>query len=242
MWKCNRIFVLLLLAIFLLSLPVAAADGLDIAKECTLTIDTIPAGSVTVFRVAEAAAQDGGYSYRYIDAFAAYNGVSRYALTQENFDSDSLAAPLWDFALEHAEMATYTIEDGKVEISGLSVGVYLIGQKEAQVAEGYYAINPFLVTLPGKMDGEWVYHVDAHTKVQTSTTPSTPPESPPPSTSTPPSPPGTSTPPSPPNPTTELPDTGQTNWPVPVLAIGGIVIFMLGWGIRFSGRKSGHEK
>ncbi|MCD7821787.1 MAG: hypothetical protein LUG64_06230, partial [Clostridiales bacterium] len=35
----------------------------------------------------------------------------------------------------------------------------------------------------------------------------------------------------------KLPQTGQLNWPVPVLAVSGVVLFALGWGLSRSGRK-----
>lgn len=40
-----------------------------------------------------------------------------------------------------------------------------------------------------------------------------------------------------------LPQTGQLNWPVPVLVVAGLVLFSAGWVIRFGKiRKNGYEK
>ena len=33
----------------------------------------------------------------------------------------------------------------------------------------------------------------------------------------------------------ELPDTGQTNWPVPVLAVSGLLLFAFGWALKRKG-------
>lgn len=37
---------------------------------------------------------------------------------------------------------------------------------------------------------------------------------------------------------TKLPQTGQLNWPILVLASAGIALFMIGWGLTFLGNKS----
>ena len=34
-----------------------------------------------------------------------------------------------------------------------------------------------------------------------------------------------------------LPQTGQLNWPVPVLAVSGVVLFTIGWLICFNRKK-----
>lgn len=47
-------------------------------------------------------------------------------------------------------------------------------------------------------------------------------------------------PPKPADPT--LPDTGQLNWPIPVLVVLGLILFSLGWVLRFGKKKDGHEK
>ena len=48
--------------------------------------------------------------------------------------------------------------------------------------------------------------------------------------------------PVPTTPPTKLPQTGQLNWPVPVLVVLGLALFSLGWGLRFGRRKDSHEK
>lgn len=63
----------------------------------------------------------------------------------------------------------------------------------------------------------WIYDVDASPKVG-ATVPSTPDE------------PDTPDTPS-------LPQTGQLNWPVPVLACSGILLFAAGWCLNRKGKK-----
>lgn len=89
----------------------------------------------------------------------------------------------------------------------LKAGLYLIVQKQA--AEGYDAIQPFLVTVPIMENGQYVYDVDAHPKAGTSSRKAT---------QTPPTQEVLSA----------LPQTGQLNWPVPVLAVTGAVLVAAG--------------
>lgn len=39
----------------------------------------------------------------------------------------------------------------------------------------------------------------------------------------------------------ELPQTGQLNWPIPVLVIAGLVLFMLGWSMFFKPKRDANE-
>lgn len=249
MWK-RKLFILPLLAL-LLGLSVFALDAPDLTQTGSVTISTIPGGAVTIYQVGTPVVEKGDASYVYTEDFAEFQEDPQFALTQAHLDSQALAGSLWDYTLNgEVEGAVYAIEKGSVTISGLSVGVYLIGQTQAQAAQGYSPINPFLVTVP-LLDGDkWDYSVDANPKVRpispepsASPGPSASPKpsaSPGPSSS--PNPAPSPQPSSPQGPGTQLPDTGQTNWPVPVLAVSGLVLFMLGWGLRFAGRKSEHEK
>lgn len=135
--------------------------------------------------------------------------------------------------------------DGTVFFDQLELGIYLIVQ--AEESDTYEAITPFLVTVPMEEDGEWTYEIDAAPKVGIVTSSNTDTEDPtepeessgtqPPSTS---STPGTSdmsstpsdlsSPSSPSSPT--LPQTGQLNWPIPVLAVADILLFAFGWLMR----------
>jgi hypothetical protein len=63
----------------------------------------------------------------------------------------------------------------------------------------------------------------------------------PPASPTPPDTPGntpTNTPPGTPNSNTKLPQTGQLWWPVTIMALLGLTLFVLGWGIH---RRGGHK-
>ncbi len=145
-------------------------------------------------------------------------------------------------------------KDGKVVFQDLETGVYLIRQKDA--AEGYLPIRPFLVTLPYLKDGAYIYDVDASAKTELdkepteSTEPSSDPTEPssdptePSSDPTEPSsdptePSSDPTEPSsdsskPTDPTEpsdgggDAPQTGQLNWPIPVMAMVGLFCLFAG--------------
>ena len=204
-------------------------------------------GKLTLYRVAEVKRKNGDLSYEYCGDFYGC-GIALGDLTDS-----TLAAQLQEYLPQSAEGTTKTIDaDGNVTFRDLELGLYLIVQTEA--SKGYEPINPFLVSLPMAEDGKWNYEVDASPKVgaYTPTKPDTPP--------TPPTPPDTPTPPdnpdnpvvpgTPDNPAAPgnpdspllpgqpdspvmsgLPQTGQLNWPVPVLAVSGVVLFAFGWAL-----------
>ena len=85
------------------------------------------------------------------------------------------------------------------------------------------------------MDGEYDYSVDASPKVQIK--PQQPEETTQPTDTTEPSEPN-----APNKPTTpQLPQTGQLQWPVGVLVTGGMILLLLGWYMRRSGKAEENE-
>ena len=106
-----------------------------------------------------------------------------------------------------------------VKFTDLHPGMYLIYQTEQySTKETDYIISPFLVTIP--YDGE--YDVDATSKPSLDVIPQeTKPTNPPPP---------------------DVPQTGQLEWPIPVMACGGMAFFILGWWLCFSRRKDSYEK
>ena len=133
-------------------------------------------------------------------------------------------------------------EEGYADITKLPQGLYLVVQTEA--SHGYEAIKPFLVSIPLRDGNNWIYDVDATPKV-CATIPETPdipdtPDNPvsPDSPDNPVSPGNPDNPVSPSNPDKPvLPQTGQLNWPVPVLACSGVLLFAIGWVLNRQGKK-----
>ena len=91
-------------------------------------------------------------------------------------------------------------------------------QKKA--ADGWSCISPFLISVPNMQDGVYVYDVDASPKIELKPT-ERPPETPP------------NTPPEPP-----LPQTGQLNWPSPLMAAAGLCLLLLGSVLRRSAKRA----
>lgn len=263
---CILVFVLL----GALTMGVYGHSGVDMDREGSIVInmtsggESVPGGNIVLFRVADVAEDNGDYFFEFTEEFS----LSEIPAWQ--LDNDELPSHLADIAkkdgLDGVELEFD--ENGHAEFTGLEVGLYLMVQTEA--ASGYYAVNPFLVSLPG-YDGEsYYYDVDASPKVEADPRP-TPPVTPtptptptPPVTPTPtppvtptPTPPVTDTPvptptpdvpvtPTPSVPVTppppQLPQTGQTNWPMPVLLVAGLMLFCGGWIVRSSDRKKKNEK
>ena len=145
--------------------------------------------------------------------------------------------------------------NGNVNFDDLELGLYLVVQTKA--SKGYKPVNSFLVSLPMAEDGEWNYEVDASPKVGAYTpepeTPPFPPDKPdkpdkpdtPDTSENPGNPDNPVAPENPDNPVAPgspdnpvlpghpdhpvLPQTGQLNWPIPVMAVSGMLLFAYGW-------------
>lgn len=215
-------FSLALVLVFCLAAGVAAHEVPDLTRTGSITIriedggDGVSGGSVTLYYVAEITEDDGNYAFA-LTAEYAPSGVSL-----DHLNDASTAKSLAEFARNNqmqgmtAEVDAY----GVVQFTGLQPGLYLVVQHEA--ASGYYPIAPFLMSLPLYENGTYTYEVDASPKVQIQrapepTVPETTPDEP------------------------KLPQTGQLNWPVPVLAVSGLTLFILGWALCF-GKKENYEK
>lgn len=181
----------------------------------------VPGGTLTLYHVGNVKEDDGNYSFVLTDEFAG-SGV-----LLENIQSDQLAKDLAGYASDRKIKGTTKQigNDGSVTFSDLELGLYLLVQTEA--ASGYSKAGPFLVTVPMQEEGVYCYEVDASPKVEPKPSPTTTPSSP-------------TTPTKPTSPS--LPQTGQLNWPVPVLTVLGILLFSAGWAIRFGRKREIDEK
>lgn len=191
----------------------------SITAEMTYEGEAVGGGSLTIYRVGDVSEDDGNYSFTLTEEFAA-SGVSL-----DNISDASVAGSLADYAGTEGLIGTVAeIEDnGRVTVDSLPIGLYLVVQNEA--ADGYEAVSPFLVSVPMYENGTYVYNVNAEPKMEALTpAPVTPDE---PET------------PTEPSTGSKLPQTGQLNWPVPVLTVAGLCLFFAGWGLRFG--KHGYE-
>lgn len=201
-------------------------------------------GELTVYRVAEVQRKNGNLSFEYCGDF---DGC---AIELGDLTDSTLAGQLQEYLSDNAEGTVREVDaNGNVNFDDLELGLYLVVQTKA--SKGYKPVNSFLVSLPMAEDGEWNYEVDASPKVGAYTpepeTPPSPPNKPdnpdnPVSPGNPDNPvaPGTPdnpvAPGSPDNPVLPghpdhpvLPQTGQLNWPIPMMAVSGMLLFAYGW-------------
>ena len=115
------------------------------------------------------------------------------------------------------------IKNSGVKFENLKVGLYLLSQTQA--SDRQRKITPFLLSVPSENDGstagsELEYHVTATPKAGYYAPPPTPTPVPPTPT------------PTPPPKRTNLPQTGQLWWPVPVMGLLGIGMIACGLVLR----------
>ncbi len=181
----------------------------------TMTHDKKPVsgGTLTIYRVADVVESDGNYSFAYTPTFS--------GCTADLADpaAPAVAEKLADFVKKHSLAGTTkTIgTDGKVTFTGLKTGLYILIQKTP--ASGFNAVKPFVIGIPNNDNGNYVYDVDASPKIALETAPTKP------STETT-------------IPDETIPQTGQTNWPVPVLLVTGLLFVAGGWYMRKSGKET----
>lgn len=215
---CERLVLLLVLGS--LFIPTYALSDAEIDRErlgsielsCFYDKKPVSGGNLLLYQVATLE-EDGGLYYYRLSA-----GLGGERLTQEALDRNSLAGELAAHeGLQWLSSREGTFgESGIVRFEHVSPGVYLLVQTKA--APGFACMEPVLVSVPFKdpKTGEYTYDVDASVKpavqreVQSSPSP---------------------TPALTPKPDPGLPNTGQLNWPVPVLIGVGTLLVLLGLGL-----------
>lgn len=234
--------VLVLLQSVCVSASATAVPDLTVDGSIRVTMraggKVIPGGSMTCYRVGDVRMRNGSLGFVLSGSFAAA-GVSL-----DDLDSPVLASRLAAYAARRGITGTTkTIgRDGTVVFRDLKPGLYLIVQREA--APGYYAAAPFLVTLPMQVNGSYRYDVDASPKAEAGTKDDTwTPEDETPKKDDQKQPEDSKKPEDsrkPENDQPKLPQTGQLNWPVPVLAAAGLFLLLLGRILR-GGKRERHE-
>ncbi len=247
----NRIASLLLCIVLLLSLNVTAS-ALAVAyedKKGTITVEmkydgkAVSGGTLAVYRIGDASEENGKYKFRKSDSMNDFD----LDLDTNDISDATLAENVASFVQSNNFSAYADTEniDGKAVFNNLDLGIYLVVQTKA--SDGYEPLMPFLVSIPMNYNGNYKFDVTAEGKTQNKqdTLPTSPADDP-----DNPSAPDTSG-----NPTDDgtgnthgntaggiLPQTGQLNWPVPVLTALGLLIFTLGWLLAFFGKREKQVK
>lgn len=245
--------------------PAVALEVVDLSRTGSIkvslydseTSEAVGGGTLTLYRVAKVQKDNANLSFVYT------NGFEDCGVELGDLSEGELAGRLAEKIAATAESTTVEISDlGVAEFGDLEVGLYLVVQTTA--AENYNVINPFLVSVPIQENGSYVYDVDALPKVGTAAkkTPDTPDEPDTPDTPDEPDTPDTPVAPGPDNPdgwvlgdhgeknypnpdnpnghvmgAHGLPQTGQLNWPIPVLAVTGVVLVAAGIKLKKGNRR-----
>lgn len=230
----KRILAILSAVILIVGLSVNAiadesdnTDFPDLTQKGSLTLlmtidgEPLDRGSLNLYYVADITMVDEKtYDFQLVDEMTSAGATLDTELLFEAFQAEALL----EYAKEAlVDYSATPINNGRASFNGLSAGLYLVWQRPEDAAEGYDAIAPFLISIPKLQNGEYVMDVVATPKVSVEGDSSEPP------------------PPSPPPPP-DTPQTGQLNWPVPVMAFLGAVLLIVGCILCISRKKCDHEK
>lgn len=217
----KRIFSLLLALMMFasLSLTAYAHDYVQMDRtDCSIHVvvryqdDPIDSGTLTAMKVGYVDEDDGNYFFRQVFTDTLLEDVQTAEAVETLLEFYDEYEDDYNF-----QEQTVEIQEGVGKFENLSTGLYLIVQEKA--SNGYSKLNPFLVSVPYMQDGQYQYHVTANMKSELEQEPK------------------------PTEPTPEkLPQTGQLNWPVPILAVSGLALVILGWVLSFRRKKNEYEK
>ena len=186
----------------------------DMSRTGSITVSmtydkkAVPGGTVTLYRVGDVVSDDGDYVFVLGSDYAASN------VSIDDLQSADAARALLEWAEDHDLGGTTTrVSDrGLAVFDDVQVGLYVMAQHDP--ADGYYAIDPFLVGMPLTEDGSYVYDIDASPKVELAT-----------------------------KPLPNTPNTGEAELPVVPLLVGGVIVCVAAAGLclRKKGTDSSRE-
>jgi len=213
-------FIAILVAVLLLAIlamPAAAHDVPQDRNDCSATITisydgkAVNGGTLTAIRVGYIGEDDGNYFFLREYDNELLSDPSAAALPQQLLNFYNANKGKHTFKTK-----TVNVTNGSAVFKDLPTGLYLMVQNTP--AKGFGKLAPFLVGLPYLDEqGVYQYHLNAAAKPALEREPETT------------APPPTYGP--------WLPQTGQLNWPVPVMAVLGTALFVAGWVLCFLGRR-----
>lgn len=169
-WKKLLPFALAVTCLFAVSARAMAGEiDPDRTGSVSVTIrayasdDVVGGGSLYLYQVAgTVVTAEGEAAYLYTDNFS---DCGEELLAADELAKAETADVFFDWVKTNRVAAVETVTvsaEGQAYFEGLSCGLYLVTQNEA--AEGYHAINAFLVSVPLQENGVWIYDVDATPK------------------------------------------------------------------------------
>lgn len=210
---------ILLMALALMLCCAAVAEDFDIDRKGSISVlihtnkdVRVQNARLELYRVGDPVIENSNLTFQLTADFAS-SGANLFDL-----NAAGLANTLAETAKNVAYVATAnTDKQGQVSFDDLDVGLYLVVQNGFTKKMYFSEIAPFIVSVPMSNDAGtgWNYHIDASPKVNTKPKPTAKPST-------------TAAPGDEP-----LPQTGMLRWPIPVLGLGGLLIFCLGWVLCF---------
>ena len=215
-------FLMAVSVLLSVSLPVFAHDVPVDRTDCSIEVvvrydgSNVNGGTLTAIKVGYVAEEDGNYFFCQEMTGTRLDDIG-------SPDAPKVQQEFYEANKSNYAFHTQTqpVQDGKAIFSGLPTGLYLIVQNDA--APGFSKLGDFLVSVPLMQNGAYQYHVTAAIKseLERESVPTDPP------------------PAVPEDP--KLPQTGQLNWPVPLLAIAGLAFWVVGWQLCFGKQKDRYE-
>ncbi|MGI6052850.1 MAG: pilin N-terminal domain-containing protein [Bilifractor sp.] len=148
------------------------------------SVINIDGAEIDVIQVADVTVSDGSVHYELLPEFES-TGITLDGMSTEQ--SIEAASTLDSLAAKSVHQGSKKVTDsqGSVTFDNVPVGMYLVRQTGASgTAQNYEYFDPFLVMVPEKDPGSasWIYDVTTQPKsetkkVETTTTPPTPPKS-----------------------------------------------------------------
>lgn len=228
----NRILSVLMALVFVFAFAVKASATSEMPSlqgkgslSLVMNYDGKPLenGKVNILQVGAVEENaEGDYDFRI------FAPLGRQTITQQELYSSDVAKELLTKAkVTHAQsIVCVPITSGSAVFKDLAAGLYVVWQEDGNASSGLSPFQPFLISVPRLQNGQYSMDVTATPKVPLlpePTEPSNPPTEPDP-------------------PTPSLPQTGQLNWPIPVMAIAGVLLIMIGLILCVNRKRNGYEK
>lgn len=202
--------------------------------------EPVSGGNLVCYRAGDVEENNGSYDFKLTADFSG----SRVPI-DDIFSADTAEKLAQWTQKDNLSGKSAKIDDqGHTVFTGLKPGLYLLEQDKA--SKKYYGVEPFLVSVPMNENGTYIYDVEASPKVELagSSEPDTPvkPEDP--------TKPNEPKDPIKPNESKDpaksrdsvLPQTGQLNWPVPIMCVSGLMLLTVGLLLRTNKKKNENER